>query len=51
MSGTCFQELEGTFLFHYLHMPSLFQDTENEQLQVKPYDKTNANKIHRGKMY
>lgn len=19
MSGTCFQELEGTFLFHYLH--------------------------------
>lgn len=51
LSGTLFLESEGTFLFHYLHMPFLFQETKKEQLRILSYDSTNADKINVGKMY
>lgn len=48
MSGTRFLELEGTFLFHYLHMPFLLQESKKEQLWMISYDSANADKLYVG---
>lgn len=45
MSGTWFLETEGTFLFHYLHMPFAIPGDKDEQLQKRSFSSTNGNKI------
>lgn len=51
MSSTRSINPEGTFLFHYLHMPFLFQETKKEQIWMISYDSTNAANIYEGKVY